>query len=119
MKRRILILARKPPYGSAIAQELLDATLVAGVFEQAVSVLFTDDGVFQLLRGQRGDMLGTRDIAKALTALPTYEVDALYASADALSQRGLTTDDLAMPVQVLDRDGIAALLGGQDVVISG
>jgi tRNA 2-thiouridine synthesizing protein C len=115
----ILFLCRKPPYGSAIAQEILDAILVAGVFEQAVSVLFMDDGVYQLLVGQRGATLGTRDIAKALTALPTYDVDQIFVASESLANRGLAREQLVLPAQPLDADGIAALIARHETVISG
>jgi tRNA 2-thiouridine synthesizing protein C len=119
MSRRILFIMRQAPYGTAVAHEVLDAALVAGVFELAVTVLFIDDGVYQLLRDQHGETLGSRDAARALTALPTYDVERLYASRDALAERGLDAADLVLPVELLDRAAIAALLAEQDVVISG
>jgi tRNA 2-thiouridine synthesizing protein C len=119
MKRRILFLLRRPPYGSALAQEMLDAMLVAGVFEQDVSVLFCGDGVYQLLDTQQGDLIGTRDIGKALTALPAYDVEQIYVAADALGARGLVADDLVLPVRILEAADVRSLLARQDVVISG
>jgi tRNA 2-thiouridine synthesizing protein C len=119
MKRRILFLLRKPPYGSALAQEMLDAMLVAGVFEQEVSVLFSGDGVYQLLGAQQGDLVGARDIAKALTALPAYEIEQIYVAAEALGERGLVADDLVLPVRLLHAADLRSLLAQQDVVISG
>ncbi len=102
-----------------MAQEMLDAMLVAGVFDQAVSVLFLDDGVYQLLTGQQGQQLGTRDVAKAMTALPTYDVERIFVAAESMTARGLALDDLAPPAQALDAADVRALIAAQDVVLSG
>ena len=47
--KKILFLLRSPPYAGARAYETLEVLLVAAVFDQEVSVLFADDGVYQLL----------------------------------------------------------------------
>ena len=52
--KRILFLLRQPPYQSSRAIEAIESILVAGVFEQDVSVLFKDDGVWQLIKDQDG-----------------------------------------------------------------
>jgi tRNA 2-thiouridine synthesizing protein C len=116
--KRILFLLRQAPYASANALEALEAVLVAGVFDQRVSVLFADDGVWQLLNGQDGAALDTRTVARVATVLPQYEVTDVYACAESLERRHLTVDDLVLPVTVLDGAGQRALLAGQDAVVS-
>lgn len=116
--KRILFLLRQAPYASANALEALEAVLVAGVFDQAVSVLFADDGVWQLLDGQDGGALGTRTVARVASALPQYDVTDLYACAESLARRGLSADDLVLPVSVLDGDGQRALIAAQDAVVN-
>ena len=116
--KRILFLLRQPPYGSSHALEALESVLVAGVFDQGVSVLFRDDGVWQLLDGQDGAAAGRRTIAKVAQALPQYDVKDLYVCATSMRQRGLAEKDLALPVTVLGEDSQRALLANQDAVVS-
>lgn len=116
--KRILFLLRQPPYATSHALEALETVLVAGVFDQAVSVLFRDDGVWQLVRDQDGGALDTRTVGKVVQALPAYEVEALFACAESLARRGLRESDLVVPVTVLDDAGQRELLAGQDAVVN-
>ena len=116
--KRLLFLLRQPPYGTSHAIEALESVLVAGVFDQRVSVLFRDDGVWQLLDGQDGAPVDRRTIAKVAQALPQYDVNALYVCAASLQQRNLTEKDLSVPVTVLDEHAQRALLADQDAVVS-
>jgi tRNA 2-thiouridine synthesizing protein C len=116
--RRILFLLRHPPYGSSHALEALETVLVAGVFDQQVSVLFSGDGVWQLLADQEGAAVGRRSVGKIIRALPQYDVTALYACAESLRARALTADDLALEVTVVDFPEQRALLESQDAVVN-
>ena len=74
--RSVLYLVRKPP--GALANEMIDMMLVSGVFEQPARVLFLDDGVRQLASGQDASLVDRKDTAKALGALPVYDVEELF-----------------------------------------
>jgi tRNA 2-thiouridine synthesizing protein C len=111
--KRILFLVAHPPHRGALAFEMLDALLVAAVFEQKVSVLFSGDGLYQLLdTGQP-----YRDVARSYRALPAYDVNDIYVDKTAMRQRSLTVEALVLPVRVLTRRGIRALIAAQDVVV--
>ena len=114
--RSVLYLVRKPP--GVVANEMIDLMLVSGVFEQPTRVLFLDDGVRQLNARQDASVIGRKDTAKALGALPAYDVDELYAHAKSLEARGLAQADIAVEVKVIDDDGVSALIHGADVVLS-
>ena len=45
---------RRAPYGSIYALEALEVVLVGAAFDQDVSVVFMDDGVYQLKKDQDG-----------------------------------------------------------------
>lgn len=116
--KRILFLMRQPPYHTSHALEAIESILVAGAFDQQVSVLFRDDGVWQLLVDQDGEALGQRTIGKVLKALPQYDVSALYVCASSLAERGLAPADLTLPVEVLDAAAQQRLIAGQDAVVN-
>jgi tRNA 2-thiouridine synthesizing protein C len=118
MTKRILFLLRQPPYSTSHALEALEAILVAGVFEQDVSVLFKDDGIWQLITEQDGVELGTRTVSKVLQALPEYEVSKLFVCADSLARHGLGPSDLVLPVASLTLAEQSALIKAQDAVVN-
>lgn len=112
--RRILFVISQPPLRGALARELLDAVLVAGVFEQQVTLLFVGDGVYQLLDNGLAD----GNIARNFRALPSYDIDAVCVDRAALAARGLKTEDLVLPVRVVGRAAIRRLLTAQHAVIN-
>jgi tRNA 2-thiouridine synthesizing protein C len=111
--RRFLFIVSHAPHRGALANELLDELLVVAVFEQKVSVLFTDDGVFQLVDNSQTQA----NTARGYRALPTYDVTDVFVDGSALKQRGLTPDLLAIPARVLTRAAIRKLIANQDVVV--
>lgn len=107
--KRVLYLIRQPP--GIAADETTDMMLVSGVFEQATSVLFMDDGIYQLV--------GLEGRKSSLKALPTYEVSDLYAAGSSLASRGITSEGIGQPlhIEVLDEAGVRDLIGRHDVVV--
>lgn len=106
--KRVLYLIRQPP--SVAAKETIDLVLVSGVFEQDVSVLFLDDGVYQLVG------LGERQ--SPLKALPTYGVEAIHVAAHSLAERGIDVADGPLAVSIADRQAVRALLAAHDVIVT-
>jgi len=117
--KQIAFLIRRAPYTGSQAMETIDAVLVAAVFEQDVTLVFLDDGVFQLLPGQEGGTLGRKTVGDALKALPAYDVERLLVDGASLHARGLEASDLSVPVSIVDAATLRALIGDQDVVLSG
>lgn len=115
--KNTLFIQHRAPYGSESAQEQLDALLVAAAFGQKVSVLFQDDGVWQLLAQQEGRALERRTLAAQLQALELYEVNALYVDAVSLAERGLDRNQLALKVDVLEADALQKLFDAQDMLL--
>jgi tRNA 2-thiouridine synthesizing protein C len=117
-RKRFLVISRRPPYGNSHARDALDTALTTAVFEQPVSMLFLDDGVYQLLQAQGPAAIQQKNLGATLSALPMYDIDQLYACSSAMHSRKLQPEDCLLPVQLLDGDGIAQLLRSHDVVMS-
>lgn len=115
--KRTLFIQHRAPYGSESPQEQVDAQLVAATFGLGVSVLFQDDGVWQLLPRQDGKPLERRTLGAQLQALELYEVRGLYVDAASLAERGLEPGQLALPATVLDAPALATLIADHDLVL--
>ena len=109
---------RKPPYGTIYALESLEVVLIAATFDQDVSLVFLDDGVYELVKGQQTKAAGVKNFSPTYRALDGYDVEKLYVERASLDARGLTEDDLLVDVEVLDSAALAALMVEQDVVLS-
>ncbi|MGF1546002.1 MAG: sulfurtransferase complex subunit TusC [Thiotrichales bacterium] len=123
---------RKAPYGTVYALESLEVVLIGAAFEQDVRLVFVDDGVFQLTKGQDAAGIGMKNFSKTYSALGDYEVTKIYVEKESLEARGLTVDDLQSltyedaeedyaekdSIQVVSSGELAALMGQADVVLS-
>jgi tRNA 2-thiouridine synthesizing protein C len=118
MKKRLLYVNRRAPHGTVYGLEALEVVLVGAAFDQRVSVLFLDDGVFQLVRNQAPEGLAMKNYAKGFRALEDYGVEGVYVSAPCLSERALNEADLLLPVESLSSPAIAMLMDDHDVVFS-
>ncbi|MEM7254152.1 MAG: sulfurtransferase complex subunit TusC [Pseudomonadota bacterium] len=116
--KRILCLTRQSPHRTLSGLEGLDVILTAAAFEQRVTVAFVDDGVWQLKSHQAPEQIGRKNFAKGYRALEHYDVERVVVDADSLTARGLVAKDLLMPVEVLGRDELSALIDSQDVVLT-
>ena len=121
---------RKAPYGTIYALEVLETVLISAAFEQNVSVIFIDDGVYQIKKGQNTEALGMKNFLPTYGVIEMEKEDAdededleytwrIIVEKESMEARGLTADDLQVDVEVLPAAELAAVLDAHDVVISG
>ncbi len=116
--KTFMFVNRKAPYGTIYALESLEVVLIAATFDQDCSLVFMDDGVWQLAKGQNTKAIGLKNFSPTYRALDDYDINKLYVERESLQQRGLTEDDLMVPVAVLSSAELAELMAAQDVVLS-
>ena len=116
--KRFMYVNRKAPYGTIYALECLEVVLIAAAFDQDVSVVFVDDGVCQLKKDQDTAAIGMKNFSNTYRALDDYDVEKIYVEQESLEARGLTEDDLIIPVEVLAAAELSEIMAQQDVVIS-
>jgi tRNA 2-thiouridine synthesizing protein C len=116
--KKFLFLNRKAPHGTIYALESLEVVLISAAFEQDVSLMFMDDGVFELKSGWDTANIETKNFLNTYRALEMYDIEKLYVSKEDMEERGLTEEDLVVPVEVLDRKQVGELMDQQDVVLS-
>ncbi len=123
---------RKAPYGTIYALESLEVVLIAAAFDQDISLVFADDGVYQLTNNQDTDGIGMKNFSKTYSALGDYDIKKIYVEQESLEERGLTADDLQALVYededddwaeknslfVVGREELTKIIDEQDVVLS-
>jgi len=77
-----------------------------------------DDGVCQLKKNQDTTGIGMKNFSKTYGALDDYDVEKIYVEKESLDARGLSADDLVIPVEVIAADDLREVMAQQDVVIS-
>jgi len=116
--KKFMYVNRRAPYGSIYALESLEVVLIGAAFEQDVSMLFVDDGVYQLKKGQDTKEVDMKNFSPTYRALEMYDVEKLYVEKESMDERGLTQDDLLVPVEVMTSAQVAELMEEQDVVFN-
>lgn len=116
--KKFLYVNRKAPIGTVYALESLEVVLIGAAFEQDVSMVFLDDGVYQIVKGMDTTAVEMKNFSPTYRALEMYDVEKLFVSKEALDERGLTADDLLVDVEVLDTKQMADLMDEQDVILS-
>ncbi|MHB0990860.1 MAG: sulfurtransferase complex subunit TusC [Burkholderiales bacterium] len=116
--KRFMFVNRKAPYGTIYALEGLEVVLVSAAFDQDVSMVFIDDGVYELVKGQATKAIDVKNFSPTYRALEGYDIEKLYVDEVSLQTRGLTKENLIVPVEVLNTAEMADLMTQQDVVIS-
>jgi len=116
--KKFLYVNRRAPYGTIYALESLEVVLIGAAFEQDVSLAFVGDGVYQLAKGQDPKGLEVKNFSPAFRALEDYDVNKLYVDEESLRARGLTPQDLVVPVEVVSAERMAEIMESQDVVLS-
>ncbi len=116
--KKFLYVNRRAPYGSVYALESLEVVLIGAAFEQDVSMAFVDDGVYQLKKGQDTKDVDMKNFSPTYRALEMYDVEKLYVDKASMDARGLTEEDLVVPVEVLSTEQLAELMEDQEVILS-
>jgi len=130
--KRFLYVNRRAPYGSIYALESLEVVLIGAAFEQDISLMFLDDGVYQLKKGQDTKAIGVKNFSPTYGALGDYDINKIYVEKESLEERGLTVDDLLNltwededddyeekpSIRVLSRADLTEVLDNQDVIFN-
>jgi tRNA 2-thiouridine synthesizing protein C len=118
--KKFLYLNRKAPHGTIYALESLEVVLIGAAFEQDVSLVFQDDGVFQIMKGQDTAGIETKNFSATYRALEMYDVEQLYVEKESLDARGLTVDDLVEMegLEVKTAAEISDMMEDSEVVLS-
>ncbi len=113
----ILLVFRHAPYGNALAREGLEAALACGAMGAKTSVLYINEGVWQLLEPQNSSAIDCKNQAAMASALPLYDVDAIWVDEDSLKQRNLTGADINAG-KIINHTHVQTLLASSKRILS-
>ena len=114
MTKSILFTIRKKP--GILANETVDVVLVSGIMEQPTSVVFLDDGVYQLVSDL--ETINLKDTKMKWSALPTYGVEQVYALQDSLRERTIDVTQLPDWIKPIEMSELQRHLHSAKFVIS-
>ena len=130
--KKFMYVNRKSPYGTIYALESLEVVLISAAFDQDVSLTFTDDGVYQLMKNQKTEGIGMKNFSSTYAALGDYEIKKIYIDQESLDERGLSISDLQelvwedeeedyaekSSINLVSRAELANIVNEQDIVMS-
>ena len=128
--KKFMYVNRKSPYGTIYALESLEVVLISAAFDQDVSLTFTDDGVYQLMKNQQTDGIGMKNFSSTYSALGDYEIKKIFIDKESLDERGLSLSDLQelvwededyaekSSINLVTRAELSEIMNQQDVVLS-
>jgi len=97
------------------AGELLDMALTAAAFDQAVTVVFMDEGVLHLLPARNN----RSNVEQMVAAFALYDLAPPWVEIESLSACGATAADLTVPASLIGKGELSRLLALQQVLVSG
>lgn len=115
--KSLLIISRHPPARQE-ARDALDVALSAAAFGVPCGILFMDDGVFQLLKGQDASQIGKKSLAANLQALPLYGVEDILVCQHSLGERGLQANQCILDARAMSNAEVATLIEHYDQIIT-
>ncbi|MFT7685283.1 MAG: tRNA 2-thiouridine synthesizing protein C [Candidatus Azotimanducaceae bacterium] len=115
--KKFLFVQHQGSYTNLSAQEGFDALLMGSAFVDC-SLLFMDDGVFQLLEEQESHLIQRKNFIAGFGALKDYGVEKIYCSQSALQARNIKEDSLNLDVLCIKDAELSALFDHSDVILS-
>lgn len=127
--KKVMVTVRRAPHGSIYVQESVEVMFIFATYDMDLSVVFLDDGVLALQKGQDTKGLGIKGFMASLGALVDWEVTKVYVDRQSLKDRNIAEDaiisigkddDTDAPIRpkVLDSAEIAKMMAAQHAIAS-
>lgn len=114
--KTVAIVNTQAPFSSAAGKEALDAALIFGSFEQAISLFFIGDGVFQMIGDQNASSIAVKDYLKTFSALEFYDIENIYLCKESLTERNLPENFHIDNIHVLAQNEFSQRLHSHHVI---
>ena len=126
---KFMLIVRKAPHGSIYVHEAIEVMFIMATFDMDLSVVFLDDGVFAVKKGQDTKELGIKGFSASLGTLADWDVTNVDVDEQSLKDRNLSADDLVtlgedddtdeiLYPKILSTDELKKMMHEQDSVLS-
>lgn len=109
---------RSAPHATASGREGIDALMAASAYCESIAVIFSGDGVYQLLQGQQASDILCKEYAPMMKLFELYDIEDVFVCAASLSERGLSHADLIIDAKPLSVSEIQAQLAKASALLS-
>jgi tRNA 2-thiouridine synthesizing protein C len=110
---KLMIVFRTPPFGTIYAFEGLENVLIMGAYDQDISVLFVDDGVYAIKEGMNTEATGIKNFSPTFRALEAYDIEKVYVDKGSMEERGLSVDDLVIDPEIIEASDVEKMMEEQ------
>ena len=116
--KTLCIIFKTAPHGNPNGREALDLALLSASFDQKVILIFSDEGVLNLVENQNPELIKAKDYIATFKALPLYEIDDIFVCQQSLLEFGLSKNTLNInEAQIADQQCIQTQLKLADEVL--
>jgi tRNA 2-thiouridine synthesizing protein C len=113
-----VILFRQAPYGTSFTGEGIRALSALQAFGVPLKVLFVDDGVFVLVKGQDPSALEMKSMGEGVKMLEENGLEEVLVCRESLKERGIDEKDLIdARITVVDKKEVNRLLRSAGIVL--
>ena len=114
---KIAVLVTSLPLDGIAARESFDLIFALAAVDHQVSVIFSDDAVYQLVKATDSAELMIKDFRRSFKLFELYDIEQLYVCAESLKLRQLQANALVLDAQPLESSELSKLLYAQQHVI--
>lgn len=114
---KIAVLVTSLPIDGIAARESLDLIFALAAVDHQVSVIFSGDAVYQLVKADDSANLMVKDFRRSFKLFELYDIEQLYVCAESLRRRQLQANALVLDMQPLESAELSQLFSTQQHVI--
>jgi tRNA 2-thiouridine synthesizing protein C len=117
-EKKIGIINRCSPHGTAQGRESLDLTLALSAFNESLSLFFIDDAVYQLVENHDTEASLQKHYQPLFKMLDLYDVENIYVCEQSLQQRSIKKELLLIETTIISTEQLKTMLAQQDQLLS-
>lgn len=114
--KQIAVIFRSAPHRNARAREGLEFAMLAASLDQQVSLLFVNEGIFNLLP-QQAELIGNKDYLATFKAVDFYDIEPVMILDTSLAEFGIAATQLSYNAEVVDQHTMQQHLQQVDEVL--
>ncbi len=114
--KKVLLLVNNAPYGSVFAAEALRAGIAFAGMDLETKIVFTNDGVFCLLKDQKPDLGDMTGLQEGFANAEEFGLK-IFATTDSLSERNLQEAD-CFPVSRIEKNDVRGFIDDAETIIN-